>query len=134
MPDDDVAVALVAVAARCAQLGQLGLDDEAADQLLDAIDAGDPQHPAAADPAQARGADRVAPGERPVERVVDVRGVDRANEQLGHLVVESKLPARGTPKSDSYEGDGYVIVRDPDTEVVTAAIKTIIETIGIEYG
>jgi biotin carboxylase len=48
-------------------------------------------------------------------RVVDVRGVERANEQVGHLVVESKLPARGTPKSDSYEGDGYAIVRDPVT-------------------
>ncbi|HSD88538.1 MAG TPA: ATP-grasp domain-containing protein, partial [Kofleriaceae bacterium] len=44
-------------------------------------------------------------------RVVDVRGVDRANERVGHLVVDSKLPARGTPKSDSYEGDGFVIVR-----------------------
>jgi len=66
-------------------------------------------------------------------RVVDVRGVDRANEQLGHLVVESKLPARGTPKSDSYEGDGYVIVRDPDTEVVKRAMTTIIETIQVEY-
>jgi biotin carboxylase len=66
-------------------------------------------------------------------RVVDVRGVDRANEQVGRLVVESKLPARGTPKSDSYEGDGYVIVRDPDTEVVKRALTTIIETIQIEY-
>lgn len=66
-------------------------------------------------------------------RVVDVRGVDRANERIGRLVVESKLPARGTPKSDSYEGDGYVIVRDPDTEVVKRAMNTIIETIQVEY-
>jgi biotin carboxylase len=66
-------------------------------------------------------------------RVVDVRGVDRANERVGHVVVESKLPARGTPKSDSYEGDGYVIVRDPDTEVVKRAMTAIIETIQIEY-
>jgi biotin carboxylase len=34
---------------------------------------------------------------------------------------------------DSYEGDGYVVVRDPDTEVVKAAMATIIETIQIEY-
>jgi len=27
-----------------------------------------------------------------------------------------------------------VIVRDPDTAVVTAAMKTIIETIGVHYG
>ena len=67
-------------------------------------------------------------------RVVRVSGVEQANERLGHLVVESRLPVRGAFRSDSYEGDGYVIVRDPDTEVVKAAAKTVIETIQIEYG
>ena len=47
--------------------------------------------------------------------------------------MESKLPTRGAPRSDSYEGDGYVVVRDPDTEVVKAAMATIIETIQITY-
>jgi hypothetical protein len=44
------------------------------------------------------------------------------------------MPEPGAPHSDGYDGDGYVIVRHPETEVVTAAMKTIIETIGIEYG
>jgi biotin carboxylase len=66
-------------------------------------------------------------------RVSAVRGVDAANAKVGHLVVESRLPAIGTPRADTYEGDGYVIVRDPDTEVVKAAVKTIIETIQIAY-
>ena len=39
---------------RCSRLAQLGLDAVAADQLLDAVGAGDPQHPAAADPAQVK--------------------------------------------------------------------------------
>src|ERR1043166_2223925 len=43
MSDNDIAVALVAVAARRAGLGQPGLDDEAAAPLLCAIDAGHPQ-------------------------------------------------------------------------------------------
>jgi biotin carboxylase len=67
-------------------------------------------------------------------RVLRVTGAERATERIGHLVVEAHLPSRGDPRSDSYEGDGYVIVRDPDTEVVKAAMKTVIETIGIEYG
>ena len=67
-------------------------------------------------------------------RVVNVTGVERANELVGHLVVASRLPPRGTFRSDSYEGDGYVIVRDPDTEVVKKAMTTVIETIQIEYG
>jgi len=67
-------------------------------------------------------------------RVVNITGVDRANEQIGDLVVASRLPPRGTFRSESYEGDGYVIVRDPDTEVVKRAMATVIETIQIEYG
>ncbi|HEX3763055.1 MAG TPA: ATP-grasp domain-containing protein [Kofleriaceae bacterium] len=67
-------------------------------------------------------------------RVLRVNGVDRAQELVGRHVVESRLPEPGAPRSDSYEGDGYVIVRHPDTEVVTAAMKTIIETIQVQYG
>lgn len=66
-------------------------------------------------------------------RVVRVGGVARANQLVGEHVVESKLPTPGAPKSDSYEGDGYVIVRHPDTEVVRRALTTIIETIQIHY-
>jgi hypothetical protein len=62
-----------------------------------------------------------------------VHGVDAANARVGKLVVESKLPTPGAHKSDSYEGDGYVIVRDPDTEIVKQAMTTIIETISVEY-
>lgn len=66
-------------------------------------------------------------------RVLRVTGVDRAQEVVGRLVVEARLPTVGAPRSDSYEGDGYVIVRDPDTAVVRAAMKTIIETIQVHY-
>jgi len=67
-------------------------------------------------------------------RVLRVSGVDRAQELVGRHVVEARLPEPGAPRSDSYEGDGHVIVRHPDTEVVTAAMKTIIETIQVQYG
>jgi hypothetical protein len=66
-------------------------------------------------------------------RVQRVTGVREANAKVGKLVVKSKLPKLGQPKSDHYEGDGYVIVRHPDDEVVKQAMKTIIETIRIEY-
>ncbi|MDX2094283.1 MAG: ATP-grasp domain-containing protein [Kofleriaceae bacterium] len=67
-------------------------------------------------------------------RVTRVSGVEHANHLVGKLVVESRLPQKGAPRSDSYEGDGYVIVRDPDTEVVKDAMTKIIETIKVEYG
>lgn len=66
-------------------------------------------------------------------RVVKVAGVDAANARIGKHVVEARLPTLGAPKSDSYEGDGYVIVRDPDVEVVKAAMTTAIETIQVHY-
>ena len=67
-------------------------------------------------------------------RVLRVTGVERAQELVGRHVVESRLPTPGAPRSDSYEGDGHVIVRHPDTAVVEAAMKTIIETIQVHYG
>lgn len=67
-------------------------------------------------------------------RVVDVRGVEEAQREVGHLVVKAHLPQKGAPRSDSYEGDGYVMVRDPDTEVVKRALTRIIENIRIQYG
>jgi formate-dependent phosphoribosylglycinamide formyltransferase (GAR transformylase) len=66
-------------------------------------------------------------------RVVGVDGVAKANEVVGPIVEEVSLPKMGAPKSDSYEGDGYVIVRHPDSEVVKHALKTIIETVKVHY-
>jgi formate-dependent phosphoribosylglycinamide formyltransferase (GAR transformylase) len=66
-------------------------------------------------------------------RVQRVTGVAEANAKVGSLVRKSKLPKIGQPKTDHYEGEGYVIVRHPDTDVVKAAVKTLIETIRIEY-
>ena len=66
-------------------------------------------------------------------RVVGVSGVAAANEMIGKHVVESKLPQVGAIKSDSYEGDGYVIVRHESTASVRAIVKTIIETVKVHY-
>jgi hypothetical protein len=61
-----------------------------------------------------------------------VHGVDKLQAELGHLVMEAKLPQPGQPASSSYEGEGYVIVRDPDTEVVRDALRRIVTGIRVE--
>ncbi len=66
-------------------------------------------------------------------RVAKVDGIEAAQSRIQGLVEEAKLPTVGAPKSDSYEGDGYVIVKHRDTEVVRAACKTIVETIRVHY-
>jgi hypothetical protein len=42
-------------------------------------------------------------------RVAAVTGIREVHQAVGKWVVEAKLPTVGAPKSDSYEGDGYVI-------------------------
>lgn len=65
-------------------------------------------------------------------RVQAVHGMERAQREMGHLVVESKLPRRGQPRSSSYEGEGYVIVRHPETKVVVEALRTLISNVRVE--
>jgi hypothetical protein len=65
-------------------------------------------------------------------RVRAVHGVENLQHELGHLVVESRLPQPGQPASGTYEGEGYLIVRDPDTAVVRDALQRIVTGIRVE--
>jgi hypothetical protein len=65
-------------------------------------------------------------------RVRAVHGADELQRELGHLVVESRLPQPGQPASTTYEGEGYVIVRDPDTAVVREAVHRIVTRLRVE--
>jgi hypothetical protein len=65
-------------------------------------------------------------------RVRAVHGVEELQRRLGHLVVEARLPEPGQPASSSYEGEGYVIVRHPETDVVRDALRQIVEGIRVE--
>jgi biotin carboxylase len=67
-------------------------------------------------------------------RVIDVEGLDRVQRELGELVIESKLPRAGQAPTGTYEGEGYVIVRHPQTEVVEAALKKLVSTIRVKLG
>jgi phosphoribosylaminoimidazole carboxylase (NCAIR synthetase) len=66
-------------------------------------------------------------------RIVDVKGVHEVHEAVGKWVVEAKLPQLGANKADTYEGDGYVIVRHESTDAVRAMITKIIETVRVHY-
>jgi biotin carboxylase len=65
-------------------------------------------------------------------RVRAVHGVDELQREIGQLVVEARLPDVGQSASSGYEGEGYVIVRDPETEVVRDALHRIISGIRVE--
>jgi hypothetical protein len=65
-------------------------------------------------------------------RVRAVHGVEDLQRELGHLVVEARLPRPGQPVTSGYEGQGFVIVRDPDTEVVRDALRRIVSGIRVQ--
>ncbi len=65
-------------------------------------------------------------------RVRAVHGVEEMQRELGHLVVDAKLPQPGQPASTSYEGEGFVTVRHQDTAVVRAALDRIISGLRVE--
>ncbi|MEZ4319406.1 MAG: ATP-grasp domain-containing protein [Myxococcota bacterium] len=66
-------------------------------------------------------------------RITHIDGLDEAQRAIGHLVHEAQLPRVGMMKSDSYEGDGWAIVRHPDTRVVTEAMRLLVSTVRVHY-
>ncbi|MBI5878592.1 MAG: ATP-grasp domain-containing protein [Chloroflexi bacterium] len=67
-------------------------------------------------------------------RVKAIHGLETAMQEVGHLVTDAKLPAIGQEKSKTYEGEGFIIVRHPETLVVQQALTTLINAVRIEMG
>ena len=63
-----------------------------------------------------------------------IRGLDAVGRDVGALIVDAKLPSAGQQPSGSYEGEGYVIVRHPETGVVVDALKKLITAVRVELG
>jgi hypothetical protein len=83
-----------------------------------------PERPYAAGAAYLRGLGR--------GRVKAVHGLDQARQELGEIVVEAMLPEPGQPASGSYEGEGYVILRHPETEVVSQGLRRLVSLLRVE--
>jgi biotin carboxylase len=67
-------------------------------------------------------------------RIRTVHGLAETLRDLGGLVVDRKEPTIGASPSTSYEGDGFVIVRHPETAVVERALRTIVTNVRVELG
>lgn len=63
-----------------------------------------------------------------------VHRVDEAAAAVGSLVVASRLPSIGQTPSGSYEGEGFIMVRDRETAVVGRALEMIVDLIRVELG
>jgi biotin carboxylase len=65
-------------------------------------------------------------------RVSKVHGWDVVQRELRELITDVKLPELGSASSTSYEGEGFVLVRHPETRVVEEAVKRIVSLMRIE--
>lgn len=67
-------------------------------------------------------------------RVVAIKGLDQAQREAAGMVMEVKLPQEGQTPTGHYEGEGYVIVRHPETARVEQAIVAIVNNVRVELG
>jgi hypothetical protein len=67
-------------------------------------------------------------------RVSSVEGLDQAQRELGSLVVEASLPSAGQAPSSGYEGEGYVILRHPETRVVAEGLHRLVSLVRVRLG
>jgi hypothetical protein len=67
----------------------------------------------------------------PGERITSMEGLDVAQRLAGAHVMDRKLPVLGAPRSSSYEGDGWAVVRHPDTAVVKDTLRALISSVRV---
>src|SRR5688572_16462049 len=65
-------------------------------------------------------------------RVAGIQGLAAAQAELGALVVDVKLPRAGQPKAEGYEGEGWVILRHPETAVVERALQRLVSVVQVQ--
>jgi phosphoribosylaminoimidazole carboxylase (NCAIR synthetase) len=63
-----------------------------------------------------------------------IRGLDRVQQEVGDLICDFRLPEIGASPTGTYDGDGYIIVRHPETAVVERAIRRVVELVHVELG
>lgn len=64
-------------------------------------------------------------------RVRAVRGL-KVLDLLADMVVDARIPQPGDPASITYEGEGFVLVRHEQTEVVRKALAAIVDAVRVE--
>ncbi|MGE5801765.1 MAG: ATP-grasp domain-containing protein [Gemmatimonadota bacterium] len=65
-------------------------------------------------------------------RVKAIHGLDQVERELGSLVVDFKLPTPGQSPTGSYEGEGFIILRHPETAVVQRALQRLVSLVRVE--
>lgn len=65
------------------------------------------------------------------DTVRSVTGVEAMRARLGPALADMKLPRPGQPRSQHYEGDGWVLVHHPETKGVVQALRAVLDTVSV---
>jgi hypothetical protein len=63
-----------------------------------------------------------------------VSGFDQVQRDLGEMITDYRLPEIGQKPTGTYEGEGFVIVRHPETKMVEEALLHVINTVRVHLG
>ncbi|MBK8967541.1 MAG: ATP-grasp domain-containing protein [Lewinellaceae bacterium] len=67
-------------------------------------------------------------------RVQAVHGLETVQREVGHLITDFKIPAIGQEAAGNYEGEGFIILRHPETEVVRQALSRVVDVVRVRLG
>ena len=60
-----------------------------------------------------------------------IDGLDVIQRELGSIICDARIPSLGQAATGSYEGEGFVMVRHPDTAVIERAVRRIVDTVRV---
>lgn len=67
-------------------------------------------------------------------QVVAVHGLEAVLQEFGPMLVETELPYIGQIRANHHDGEGYLMLRHPETRVVEQAILEIVSRVRVEIG
>jgi len=67
-------------------------------------------------------------------QVASISGIEEIKRELGDLIVEARIPEVGTPQASSYEGEGFIILRHEESEVVKKGLAKLLKLVRINLG
>jgi hypothetical protein len=64
-------------------------------------------------------------------RVRGIHGLDIVEREFGALICDFRLPAPGQVPTGSYEGEGFILLRNRDTSVVVNALRRLVSVVRV---
>jgi len=65
-------------------------------------------------------------------KVARITGLEEIRTKYNDIITDIRIPKIGQEASPSYEGEGFIILRHPDSKIVDEALKDIVENVRVD--